>query len=486
MNPTLSTSIGRAVAVVLALVGLSGGGLLVASSSSENVSKAVPPAGQIAVLSAQRAPQILRLAVARQRLSGVVADQLGAETLSSALAKSCVVIDAADGLAFSRNADLAVLPASTQKILTATSALARLAPSTTFRTEVRSTAPPTGTTLNGDLWIVGGGDPLLETADYTKTQKHESSLATRFDDLVDQIVKSGLTTITGSIVGDGRRFDNEGRVKTWKRSYVRAGEVGVISGLMVDDNFTVVNAKKQRVAAADAPVDAARLFQAMLAVRGVTVLGEPRSPTAKERSAELEVPNIVAKVESRPIADIVGEMLLWSDNTTAEMLLKEVGRSTGSFPAAGSWTLGLQNVERSLRLAGVSRKGIHLVDGSGLDVSNRVTCRTLLDTIKSHPSTSAFFAGLPVMGRTGTLRSRLRNTDAQGKVRAKTGTLNGVSSLAGTADAADGSTVAFSMVFNGLSSTGDGVAVADAIISALVKFPDAPPLRQFHPGLPNP
>ncbi len=486
MNSTFSTSISRAVAVVLVFVGLAGGGLLVASSSSGNVSKPVPVPGQVGVLSAQRVPQILRLAVARQRLSGVVADQLGAEALSSALAKSCVVIDTAGGLVVSRNADQTVLPASTQKILTATSALARLAPSTTFRTEVRSTSAPTGTTLTGDLWIVGGGDPLLETAEYTKTQKHESDLATRFDDLIDQIVRSGVTTISGSIVGDGRRFDNESRVKTWKRSYVRAGEVGVISGLMVDDNFTVVNAKKQRVAATDAPVDAARLLQAMLAVRGVTVLGKPRSPTEKERSAELEVPNVVAMVESKPIADIVGEMLRWSDNTTAEMLLKEVGRSAGSVPAAGSWTLGLQNMERSLRLAGVSRKGTHLVDGSGLDVSNRVTCRTLLDTIKSHPPTSAFFAGLPVMGRTGTLRSRMRNTDAQGKVRAKTGTLNGVSSLAGTADASDGSTLAFSMVFNGLSSTGDGVAAADAIISALVKFPDAPPLRQFHPGLPNP
>ena len=297
MNSTFSTSINRAVAVVLVFVGLTGGGLLVASSSLGNVSKTVPVPGQIGVLSAQRVPQILRLAVARQRLSGVVADQLGAEALSSALTKSCVVIDAAGGLVISRNADQTVLPASTQKILTATSALARLAPSTTFRTEVRSTSAPTGTTMTGDLWIVGGGDPLLETAEYTKTQKHESDLATRFDDLVDQIVRSGVTTIRGSIVGDGRRFDNESRVKTWKRSYVRAGEVGVISGLMVDDNFTVVNAKKQRVAAADAPVDAARLLQAMLAVRGVTVMGEPRSPTAKERAAELEVPNIVAKVE---------------------------------------------------------------------------------------------------------------------------------------------------------------------------------------------
>ncbi len=412
-------------------------------------------------------------------------EQLGVDSLKSAVGKSCVVIDAAGGLVVGEGIDRQVLPASTQKVLTATAALARLDPSTRFRTEVRSAAEVSGATLNGDLWLVGGGDPLLETSAYTKTQKHESDLATPFDDLVDQIVKTGVTTITGSVIGDARRFDDQGRVLSWKRSYVTAGEVGVISGLMVDDNFTVINAKNKRIAASDPPVDAARLLQTMLADRGVTVIGEPRAPKDSERGAELAAPNVIGSVESKPIADVVGEMLRWSDNTTAEMLLKEIGHS-GIKPVVGSWALGIQNLHRSLRLAGVSEADVHVVDGSGLDVSNRVTCRTLLDTVKSHPSTSAFFDGLPVMGRTGTLRSRLRNTEAQGKVRAKTGTLNGVSSLAGTADAADGSQVTFAIVFNNLKSTGDGVAAADAIVTALVKFPDAPPVEQFHVGLDAP
>ena len=467
------------------LVGLAGCGLVVLAGRSDGTALDDPADLTVPVLSARRIPQTLRLAVARERLATTVTEQLSADSLKSAVGKSCVVIDAAGGLVVAEGIDRRVIPASTQKVLTATAALARLEPNTRFRTEIRSDAVASGTTLNGDLWLIGGGDPLLETSDYTKTQKHESDLATPFDDLVDAVAKSGVTTITGSVVGDGRRFDDQGRVPTWKRSYVTAGEVGVISGLMVDDNFTVLNAKGKRIAATDPSVDAARLLQTKLADRGVTVIGEPRSPKAGERAAVLAAPNLMASVESKTIGEVVGEMLRWSDNTTAEMLIKEIGRS-GTKGIAGSWQLGIQNLERSLRIAGVSETAIHLADGSGLDVSNRVTCQTLLDAVKSHPASSAFFAGLPVMGRTGTLRLRLRDTEAQGKVRAKTGTLNGVSSLAGAADASDGSTVSFAIVFNGLSSTGDGVAAADAIVTALVKFPDAPPVEQFHAGLDAP
>ena len=162
------------------------------------------------------------------------------------------------------------------------------------------------------------------------------------------------------------------------------------------------------------------------------------------------------------------------------MLVKELGRSTNP-PAAGSWALGLSRVQRSLKFLGISTNGLHVVDGSGLDVSNRVTCRALLQTVQSHGDTSAFFAGLPVMGQTGTLRKRLRNTAATGSVHAKTGTLNGVSSLAGVATTSAGANVEFAIVFNGLSSTAVGVAAADAVVEAIVSFPEAPAVRELRP-----
>ena len=474
------------VAVALVLCGLVGAGLTVVAATTGRGGPGITAKVSVPVLSARRAPQALQLAVGRSHLSNVVTDQLASSDLGPAREKSCVVVSAAGGLVVAESPDLLVVPASTMKVLTATSALARLGGPTRFRTEVRSVNKPSGPTLNGDLWLVGGGDPLLETADYTKTQRHDPAEATSFDALVDDMVKTGITTVTGSVVGDGRRFDDKTRVSSWKRSYTSGGEVGVISGLMVNDNSSVITAKGRRVASTDPSADAARLLKSMLGDRGITVLGESRSAVGTDRAAGLAAPETLAVVESGPIGDVVGEMLRWSDNTTAEMLVKEIGYVDGSTPVPGGWPLGLTRIERSLHLSGVTGVGLRLIDGSGLDVSNRVTCRILLQTIESHPKSSAFFAGLPVMGESGTLRSRLRNSPAKGRVRAKTGTLNGVSSLAGVADASDGSVITFAMVFNGLSSTATGVAAADAIVEALVEFPRAPSLAEFHRGLPLP
>lgn len=466
----------RAVALSLVSMGVLGVALVLKAGIESGAVSGARVQQHTPVLSARRAPRSLQFAVGRQRLSLVVADQLKNPAIEAAKNTSCLVIAAAGGLVVGEAPDRQVVPASNQKVLTATSALARISPETKFRTEVRATSAPIGGTLNGDLWLVGGGDPLLETSDYTKTQTHDPSDATSFDALVDAVVKTGVTTVTGAVVGDGRRFDSSLRLPSWKRSYTSTGEVGPISGLMVNDNFTVANDRGKRTASTNPSADAAALLKTLLAEKGVIVTGEPRAASIDEPRAAKSAPQVLAFVDSEPVGQVVGEMLRWSDNTTAEMMIKEVGRKDD---APGSWALGVTRVEDSLRLNAVSTKGLHMVDGSGLDVSNRVTCRLLLETVQSHASTSAFYQGLPVMGQTGTLRKRLRNSVAAGAVRAKTGTLNGVSSLAGAAETTDGSTVHFAIVFNGLASTGDGVATADKVVEALMNFPDAPPLDQL-------
>jgi serine-type D-Ala-D-Ala carboxypeptidase/endopeptidase (penicillin-binding protein 4) len=481
-----SRGIRRAVAGVLVTTAMAGAGL--AASPGMGSKTNAPPANSSSfpLFSARRVPGSLRLGVGRTRLAGVVANQLDSEDLKAARPKSCVAISVGGGLVVAEGMDRQVIPASTQKTLTATSALSRLGIDTRFRTEVRATAKPVGATLTGDLWLVGGGDPLLESADYTATQPHDPTDATPLDALVDSIVKTGITTVTGSVVGDARRYDTDSRIKSWKRSYTSTGEVGVISGLMINDNFSITNTRGKRVAAIDPPADAARLLQTMLTAKGVTVVGEARSATAEDAAPQTIAPELVASIESLPLSGVIGEMLRWSDNTTAEMLVKELGRTERSSraPIPGSWSEGIKRVKHSLTFAGVTTTGLTMIDGSGLDVSNRVTCRILLQTVQSHVGNNPFSDGLPVMGASGTLRKRLRGTAATGNVRAKTGTLNGVSSLAGTAESVNqGGTASFAMVFNGLASTAYGVRAADAIAEAMVAFPDAPPLEQFSQGL---
>jgi serine-type D-Ala-D-Ala carboxypeptidase/endopeptidase (penicillin-binding protein 4) len=420
------------------------------------------PVVQAPVFSARRLPEVLRAGVARQHLGTSIDTTLADPALTNALNSSCVVIEIGGGIVAARTPERQVLPASTMKTLTAAAVLARIDPAEKFITEVRVKTAPKNGILNGDLWLVGGGDPLLETLEYTNSQQHDPASATSFDRLVADIVASGVSQVSGGVIGDARRYDDERTRATWKKNYVSDGEVGPIGGLMVDDNFSVMNARKTRVAATNAPADAAQLLRAKLELAGVTFGTPSIGADASMPKATEAAPVVLASIASIPVGEVVREMLSWSDNTTAEMLVKELGfRSTGK----GSWSDGLAAVQGSLRAQGVDVKGLNMVDGSGLDRANRVTCDVLLSTVRSQRVDGPFFRGLSVMGEYGTLRKRLRGTAAQGAVHAKTGSLNGVSSLTGFAQTVD--------------QTGDGVRAGNSIAESIVAFPSAPELSEF-------
>jgi serine-type D-Ala-D-Ala carboxypeptidase/endopeptidase (penicillin-binding protein 4) len=432
---------------------------------------------QAPLFSARRLPEALRAGMARQRLGAAIDTTLTDPSLTNALNASCVVIEIGGGIVAARTPQRQVLPASTMKALTAAAVLARIDPTEKFVTEVRVKAAPTNGILSGDLWLVGGGDPLLETIEYTNSQQHDPASATSFDKLVADIVATGVTQVTGGVIGDARRYDEERVRPTWKKNYVTDGEVGPIGGLMVDDNFSVINARKTRVAASNAPADAAELLRTKLEAAGVTFVNPSLGADATMPKAEIAAPVVLASISSIPVGELVREMLSWSDNTTAEMFIKELGfRATGN---PGSWADGLSAVQSSLRAQGVTLEGLTMIDGSGLDRANRVTCEVLLSTVRSQRVDGAFFKGLSVMGEYGTLRKRLRGTPAQGIVHAKTGSLNGVSSLTGFAQTADQTEAHFAMVFNELASTGDGVRAGNAIAESIVAFPSAPELSEF-------
>ncbi len=432
---------------------------------------------QAPVFNARRLPEALRAGVARQRLGASIDTTLTDPSLLNALNASCVVIEIGGGIVASRTPERQVLPASTMKALTAAAVLARIDPAEKFVTEIRVKTAPANGVLNGDLWLVGGGDPLLETIEYTNSQQHDPDSATSFDQLVADVVAAGVTQVTGGVIGDARRYDEERVRPTWKKNYVSDGEVGPIGGLMVDDNFSVINARKTRVAAGNAPADAAQLLRTKLEAAGVTFVNPSLAADSTMPKATAAAPVVLASISSIPVGEVVREMLSWSDNTTAEMFVKELGfRSTGR---AGSWTDGLAAVQSSLRAQGVTLDGLTMIDGSGLDRANRVTCEVLLSTVRSQRVDGPFFRGLSVMGEYGTLRKRLRGTAAQGIVHAKTGSLNGVSSLTGFAQTTDQTEAHFAMVFNELASTADGVRAGNAIAESIVAFPSAPELSEF-------
>ena len=116
--------------------------------------------------------------------------------------------------------------------------------------------------------------------------------------------------------------------------------------------------------------------------------------------------------------------------------------------------------------------GSSVGDGSGLSDANRVTCRILAGAVAAAPG--GVRAGLPAAGRDGTLRRRLLGTPAEGRLRAKTGSLEGVAALAGVAENARGTVLSFAYVVNGLRHGSTGRALQDRFAVALASDDSAP------------
>ena len=469
---------GRLRATV-AIFGLAAAGVAVAGAVIDPAeSGRAVAATEAPLLTVRRTAETLRVAIGRQRLAAALDVVLSSPTFADARSRSCLVARVDGGTVYVDGGDRPVIPASTLKVLTAATALSLIPPGERFVTEARAGAAPVNGVITGDLWLVGGGDPLLETPDYSSTQDHSPEIATDVSKLADKIVAAGVTRITGGVVGDDRRYDDARTVKTWKRQYLASGEVGPIGALSINDNFTIKNARGRRTGAVDPPRDAAAEFASLLAERGVTVGSDARGATPSDPAAAAAASNVVATIESQPIETVVQEVLVWSDNTAAEMLLKEVGfRSTNHQGTAASGVAAVKAFAATR-----SKAPYAAVDGSGLDRSDQVTCSLLVDVLSGEEPGGPLERALPVMGESGTLRRRLRGEAASGKVRAKTGSLNGVSSLAGFADTGGASRAVFAFVGNGLASTATGVEIGNQLAQQLVRFPDAPPLEAL--GLP--
>ena len=227
------------------------------------------------------------------------------------------------------------------------------------------------------------------------------------------------------------------------------------------------------VPAPDPAVLAATKLGDLLRARGVVVGGAPARGTAPAGAVE------VAKLESPPLKDIVHEMLTSSDNLAAELLVREIGVRVAH---DGSTAAGVKAVTAKLAELGLPTAGMVLVDGSGLDRGNRVTCQLLAAAVDlgSQPAFKPIWDGLPVAGGSGTLAAVLKDSPVAGKLRAKTGFLNGVAGLAGLVDVAQ--PMRFAFVANGTLNESDAVKLRAKVGAIIGTFPDAPPAEQLVPA----
>ena len=367
-----------------------------------------------------------------------------------------------------------LVPASLMKIATAAAALEVMGPDAVYTTEVFANAEALASAsdgvLRGDLYLLGSGDPVLSSPEYIRrwTQyQPDGKPYTDFTVLGDRVFASladrGITRIEGRVFGDESWYPDGERdysgvilqgepLPLWKPEWVTTNLVGPLSGLMLNDGYSKYTERfrdwKQNVRAADPAQHTASEFDDLLEAHGMVITGRPRSGTAPE-PADRES---LGSVDSPPLSEITRRMLSRSDNTTAEMLLKEIGRrTTGSSRAQA--VKGAQTALR--RVLGPLAEDIAMADGSGLSYQNRMTCRAVARLLVNAGTDSPLVKGLAVAGSTGTLRScgtappaGGRSTATANVVHAKTGRLNISVSLAGFTSAANGGTLAFAMIAN--------------------------------------
>jgi D-alanyl-D-alanine carboxypeptidase/D-alanyl-D-alanine-endopeptidase (penicillin-binding protein 4) len=317
---------------------------------------------------------------------------------------SALAVDLNTGeVVFRTNADRPLLPASAEKLAVSFAALRLLGPGFRFRTEVVGSGALNGQVWNGDLTIVGYGDPTLSPRD--------------IDVLARDVAAWGIRRVTGRVRGDERHFDARRDAPGWKPSYLDV-ESRPLSALSV--------AEVELRGASSSAVTSASVFTAALERRGIAVAGVPGARPAPGDGFPL------ALDLSDPLVSIVRHMNRESDNFVAEMVLKELGASIARH---GSTVAGARVVRAELAAAGVPMTGVRIEDGSGLSKRNRLTAKALVSILRAGARDvsirDAFVTSLSVAGISGTLEKRLGRRPTRGRVIAKTGTTNAASALAG-------------------------------------------------------
>jgi serine-type D-Ala-D-Ala carboxypeptidase/endopeptidase (penicillin-binding protein 4) len=360
-----------------------------------------------------------------------------------------VVTDAASGkVLFDHDAADPAAPASTAKLAVAVAALVRLGTDHRFYTAVRQGARP------GEIVLVGGGDPTLAgpkaVGALSPGYPTPASLSELASQTAAQLHKQGVMTV--SLGYDASLFDGPQLAPGWKPVYQTEGDVAPVSALEVDEGSQDLT-KPGRTA--NPAAAAAGQFAALLTADGITVTGVPGPARAPA------TPVTLAAVGSPPLYELVERMLGRSDNDLAEALARQVAIASG-MPA--SFAGGARAVKSALTASGVGTVGFAMVDASGLSPLDRAAPAVLAQLLRlsitpGHDRFAAVFTGLPIAGFYGTLGGRFVGPAAAGGgvIRAKTGSLNGVVSLAGYLHDASGATLVFAVVVNGVKQNADAV-----------------------------
>ncbi|MEU4574460.1 D-alanyl-D-alanine carboxypeptidase/D-alanyl-D-alanine-endopeptidase [Nonomuraea sp. ATR24] len=411
---------------------------------------------------------------------------------------------------YATDAGKLLLPASNTKLFTSAAAAETLGLDYRFPTTVLNGGRKHGSVLRGDLVLRGTGDPTMLAEDY--------------DALAKKVADAGVKVVTGKLVADDTWFDDVrlgtdwawddetayyaapisalttspdrdydagsvivgvavdgGQVKvtttpeTGYLKIVNKATVGAETDVLiqrlhgtrtVEITGTVAGSYQEWVSVDDPTAYTASLFRDALAKHGVRVLGKTVSGAAPSGAGEL------ARHESMPLSELLVPFMKLSNNIHAEILVKAMGRKVAG---QGTWAAGLKVATDFAKANGV--QVLNMRDGSGLSRRDGFTPASivqLLTAVRGKPWFESWYASLPVAGNPdrfvgGTLRSRMRGTPAADNVRAKTGSLTGVTALSGYVTSADGEPLVFAIMLNQYLS-GSPKDIEDKIAIRLAQF----------------
>lgn len=335
----------------------------------------------------------------------------------------------ADSVIYAHNAKQTMRPASTMKLLTAVTALDQLGGDYRFRTTLRYKGELKDSVLTGDIFCVGGMDPMFETKDMNAFVQSVKALG------VDTI-RGRLVAVTNfkeeNLLGEGWCWDDDNPE---------------LSPLLVDRKNEFMSRFTQGLRDAGIVVEAA-------CTKG-----------------DLPKDALTLSACSHTLKEILEPMMKESDNLYAESTFFQIAASMGKRPATAAH--GRQLIKKTLGKAGISDIPYRIADGSGLSLYNYVTpeilTRLLIYAYRNQRIFMNLYTTLPIAGEDGTLKKRMKETPANGKIRAKTGTLSGISSLAGYALTPNYHMLAFCIINQGIMKNAEGRGFQDRVCEAMCK-----------------
>lgn len=432
---------------------------------------------QTPILSIRRAPRALQAPVADDALSPALVTLITGST-----PETCLVLDIGDRRIANVNPNLPLVPASNQKILTTFAALSSLGTNTTFTTGLYRQGSVVDGVLNGDLVLVGGGDPFIVTEDFqAQYPDQEGRTHTRFEDLVDGVVAAGITEITGSIIADESLFDAERYPSSWAQRLIDQRQSGPLSALGVNEGFTTwpseyTGSFRPRQPSEDPALNTAQVFEGLLDSRGIVVQSAPQNGLLQPGSTE------IATLVSKPLSEMVIHINSFSSNYGAEVVTKHMGIANSG---QGTTEAGTVAIVSELKNRGFDTGDAAVFDGSGLAETDRLTCSLMADVLSTVGPDSVLGRSLSIGGQRGSLAIHHIGSGADGQVYAKTGTLNDSTALSGyVLSPIDPEVVAtFAYLVNGeLAGVNEAIrALQEPFVEKLAQYPEGPGVAELGP-----